>query len=69
VAWLSGRLNTPLPALGGARAGHPVPSVLVPDEASLLINPDHPDTARIRAGIVRNGCTTSGPYDQRPRQP
>ncbi len=40
-----------------------VPSVLVPEEANLLINPRHPDAAGIRAGIVRRWL-----YDHRLRQ-
>jgi RES domain-containing protein len=30
-----------------------VPSVLVPEEANLLINPRHPDSARLRATLLR----------------
>lgn len=41
-----------------------VPSVLVPEEANVVINPLHPDSARISAAIVRKWL-----YDQRLRQP
>jgi len=39
--------------VGGASALLAVPSVIVPEEHNLLINPRHPDAARLRAVKVR----------------
>ena len=38
---------------GGASCVAEVPSVVVPEEANLLINPRHPDARRIRARKLR----------------
>ena len=40
-------------AQGGASCVAEVPSVVVPEEANLLINPRHPDARRIRARKLR----------------
>ena len=37
----------------GAQAVHVVPSVVIPEETNVLLNPAHPDMKRITATIVR----------------
>lgn len=44
----------------GATALLEVPSVLVPEEANLLINPRHPDSARLRATPLRKWLVAPG---------
>jgi len=38
--------------MGKASAFLVVPSVIVPEESNVLINPQHADTDRIRSGLV-----------------